>query len=206
MAEPRRLVILLHGVGANGANLAPLGEVWKSVLPETTFVAPDAPAPFDHGPGRQWFSVNGVTPANRPQRIVEARRGFDQTIAAILKRYELFDKLHKVALVGFSQGSIMALDAVASGRWPVAAVVAFSGRLASLEPWTPALATPVLLIHGDQDEVIPCAESVRAAKVLKTLGMKAECRILPGVDHTISTEGADIAQRFLAATFGLHPL
>jgi phospholipase/carboxylesterase len=202
MAEPQRLVILLHGVGANGANLAPLGELWRSALPQTAFVAPDAPARFDDGAGRQWFSINGITPANRSQRILEARRGFDQTLTEIVKRYALSD-LHKVALVGFSQGSIMALDAAVSGRWPVAAVVAFSGRLAALSPSSAAVATPVLLIHGDQDRVIPYTESVQAAKVLQDLGVEAECRILPGVDHTISTEGADMAQRFLAETFGL---
>jgi phospholipase/carboxylesterase len=206
MSATERLVILLHGVGANGANLAPLGELWKSSLPQTAFAAPDAPAPFDHGPGRQWFSINGVTPADRPRRIAEARREFDRTLAHILTRHDLSDRLQQVALVGFSQGSIMALDAVASGRWPVGGVVAFSGRLASPEPWTPALATPVLLIHGDQDEVIPCAESVRAGTALKKLGMKAAYRILPGVDHMISTEGAAIAQRFLAETFGLPQL
>jgi phospholipase/carboxylesterase len=78
-----------------------------------------------------------------------------------VKRYDLSD-LHKVALVGFSQGAIVALDAAVSGRWPVAAVIAFSGRLAALSPWSAALATPVLLIHGDHDQVIPYTESVQA--------------------------------------------
>jgi phospholipase/carboxylesterase len=179
----------------------PLGELWRSALPQTAFVSPGAPARFDDGAGRLG-SIDGITPANRSQRILEARRGFDQTLTAIVKRYDLSD-LHEVALVGFSQGSIMALDAAASGRWPVAAVVAFSGLLAAPSRWSAALATPVLLIHGDQDRVIPYTESVQAAKVLQDLGVEAECRILPGVDHTISTEGADIAQRFLAETFGL---
>jgi phospholipase/carboxylesterase len=206
MASPDRLVIFLHGVGASGADLAPLGELWKSTLPNTVFVAPDAPSPFDHGPGRQWFSINGVTPSNRAQRILEARRGFDDTLASVLGRYHLSGRLDQVALVGFSQGSMMALDAVVSGRWPVRAVVAFSGRLSSPEPWTPALTTRILLIHGDEDHVIPCAESRRAATVLQSLGIKAECRILQGVDHTISPQGAAMAQYFLAEAFGLDSI
>jgi phospholipase/carboxylesterase len=194
----RNLIILLHGVGSNGANLAPLGQAWQHKLSDTDFASPDGPFAFDHGPGRQWFSINGVTEANRPQRVAEARETFDEALHTIIAAHGLTDNLERVALVGFSQGSIMALDAVASGRWSVGAVVAFSGRLASPSPLTPVNTTPVLLIHGNADPVMPVSESQRAAATLRELGVDANVHILEGGAHSISPEGAALAEDFLA--------
>jgi phospholipase/carboxylesterase len=192
------LVIMLHGVGSNGADLAPLGNAWKSVLPDAVFVSPNAPAPSSFGSGYQWFSVAGVTEENRSGRIKDARAAFDQTISTIIEEHGFSNKLDRVAFVGFSQGTIMSLDAVASGRWPVGAVVGFSGRLASPLPLAPATATPILLIHGSADPVIPAAETTKAAAALEALGMKVETVIQPGLPHTISGEGAAKAGSFLA--------
>jgi phospholipase/carboxylesterase len=185
------LIIFLHGVGSRGADLASLGEFWADALPGAAFAAPDAPFPFDQGGnGRQWFSVSGVTPANRPQRIVEARAAFDETLTRIIAEHGFADKLDRVALVGFSQGAIMSLDALVSGRWPVAAVVAFSGRLASPEPFTPTLATQA-------------SESESANARLAGIGVNATCHILRGVGHTISSEGAVMAAAFLRSVLKL---
>lgn len=197
----RHLVILLHGVGSHGAAMAPLADGWRLDLPNVDFVAPDAPFAFGHGPGRQWFSISGVTEANRPERVAAARAAFDETLRSIIAAHGLTDALERVALVGFSQGSIMALDALASGRWPVRAVVAFSGRLASPEPLTPVTTTPVLLIHGDADPIMPVAESDGAARRLNALGVDATCHVLPGVGHTVSFEGASLAGLFLMDAF-----
>lgn len=197
------LVIFLHGVGSRGADLAGLGDLWRPQLPDTAFAAPDAPFAFDQGgPGRQWFSVRGVTVADRPQRVADAREAFDQTIREIVEANGLGDRLDRVAFVGFSQGSIMALDAVASGRWPVGAVVAFSGRLASPKPLTPATGTKVLLVHGDADPVIPAQESAQAEATLQAACVDARQQRLRGLGHTISAEGAAIAGNFLAEVLG----
>lgn len=201
------LVIFLHGVGSRGADLAGLGGLWGPQLSDTAFGAPDAPFAFDQGvSGRQWFSVRGVTEADRPQRVVDARAAFDQTIRAIIEANGFADRLGRVAFVGFSQGSIMALDAVASGRWPVGAVVAFSGRLASPKPLAPASGTKVLLVHGDADPVIPAQESAQAEATLQTAGIDARQQRLRGLGHTISAEGAAIAGNFLADVFGAIPV
>jgi phospholipase/carboxylesterase len=192
------LVIMLHGVGSSGAYLAPLANAWTQVLPGAVFVSPNAPAPSSFGSGYQWFSVAGITEENRSGRIQEARPSFDKVISTIVKEKGFSDRLDRVALVGFSQGTIVALDAVASGRWPVGAVVGFSGRLASPLPLEPAAATSILLIHGSADPVIPSAESTKAAAALQALGMKVDTVILPGLPHTISAEGAAQAGSFLA--------
>ena len=197
------LVILLHGVGSNGNDLAGLGRHWAPSLPGVSFASPDAPFHFEHGAGYQWFSLAGITPANRPARVAAAREAFDRELTAILEQHQMTDKLDKVVLVGFSQGSIMALDALVSGRWPVAGIVAFSGRLASPQPLTPALNTPVLLIHGMADGVIPVAESEVAAETLRDLGVTASSDFEPGTGHTISARGAQLAAEFIAERLNL---
>lgn len=197
----RNLLIVLHGVGSNGADLAPFGELWSRGLPDTDFAAPDAPFAFPYGGGRQWFSLDGVTPQNRPGRVAAARESFDRLIGAIVSAHGLENHLDRVALVGFSQGAIMALDALASGRWPVAAVVAFSGRLASPPPLTPSIGTRVLLVHGAEDTIIPAQDSERAASTLRGLGIEAGLHILPGIGHGIPPEGVALAQDFLAGLF-----
>lgn len=195
------LVIFLHGVGSRGSDLAGLGDLWKEALPDTAFAAPNAPHASSFGAGYQWFSVAGVTAENRPARIVEARAAFDQTISTIIAEHGFTGRLDRVALVGFSQGTIMSLDAIASGRWPVAALVGYSGRLASPEPLKPSTATKVLLIHGGADAVIPSDETIKAAASLNQNGVVTEILLIPGASHTITAEGAQRGAAFLGSVF-----
>ncbi len=194
------LVILLHGVGSDGANLDPLGEALQGFLPGARFVAPDAPFPFDGGgAGRQWFSVVGVNDGNRARRIVEARDGFDRVVGHEIGRAGFAGRLERVAFFGFSQGAILSLDALVDGRWPVAAVVAASGRLATPVGPKPASATPVLIIHGERDEVISAAEAERAKRALEGAGFAVEAQVYPGLGHGVSPEGLEAAGAFLAS-------
>ncbi len=194
------LVVFLHGVGASGADLAPLAAPLSAFLPSTTFAAPDAPARFDGGGlGRQWFSIAGVSADNRQQRIEQAREGFDRVVSAALAERGFADRLDRVALFGFSQGAMMALDAVASGRGPVAAVVAAAGRLAgAADPHPAAAATPALLLHGEADAMVPAEESRRAATRLKAAGFAVEARFFARLGHSISGAGVEAAGAFLA--------
>jgi len=194
----KALVIFLHGVGSNGEDLAALGRHWAPLLPDVIFAAPDAPEPFPYGAGFQWFSLEGVTPENRPARVRNARAAFDATIETIMAQHALNGRWDSVVLVGFSQGSIMALDMLASGRYPLAGVVAFSGRLAFDGPLTPTPQTPALLIHGHADEVIPWRESESAAQRLKAAGVPLELQLEPKTTHTISAQGAMRAATFIA--------
>ncbi len=194
----KALVIFLHGVGSNGDDLAALGQHWASLLPDVAFASPNAPYPFEQGMGYQWFSLNGVTVENRPARVREARAAFDATLQPLMAQHGFADAWHKVILVGFSQGSIMALDALASGRHPLAGVVSFSGRLAFDGTLTPQPLTPALLIHGHADGVIPWTESESAALRLKNAGVTLETRFEPATGHTISSQGAMQAAAFIA--------
>ncbi|MGH2343484.1 alpha/beta hydrolase [Segnochrobactraceae bacterium EtOH-i3] len=195
----RSLVILLHGVGSCGADLAPLGELWAAALPTTDFAAPDGPFAFDQGSdGRQWFSIRGVTEENRAARVVEARAAFDRILTETAAAHGLADHPERVALVGFSQGSIMALDGLASGRWPVAGVVAFSGRLASPEPFAPPAGARAVLIHGADDPIMPVETSADAETRLKAAGVRVNRFVLPDLGHSISAKGVQIAAGVLA--------
>ena len=136
------------------------GIICSKNLPGVDVAAPDAP--FTTPLGFEWFSLEQVTRENRLVRVVEARAAFDAVLKRVLAAHGA-DDLRRVALLGFSQGGMMALDALVTGRWPVAAVAGFSTRLASPPPFTPAKA-PVLLVHGDEDGVVPCSDAHRGGR------------------------------------------
>jgi phospholipase/carboxylesterase len=200
MPAEKNLVIVLHGVGANGADLAPLSETLRGFLPDVAFAAPDAPDPFEGGGlRRQWFSVVGIDAANRAQRVEQARAGFDRIVAEEIDKAGFGGRLDRVAFFGFSQGAIMSLDAVGAGRWPIGAVVAASGRLALPPGPMAASKTPVLLLHGQRDDVVPVQETVRANRTLRNAGFAVEMRVYPELGHAISPDGLQAAGEFLAA-------
>ncbi|MBC2837156.1 alpha/beta hydrolase [Paragemmobacter straminiformis] len=191
------LAIFLHGVGAHGSSIAWMAD--HLALPGLAFAAPDAPFAFDAspaGPARQWFSVAGVTAENRPARIAAARAPFDETLRAQMAAHGISDPA-RVALIGFSQGAIMALDAVATGRWQVGALVAFSGRLASAPPLAPA-ACPILIAHGLQDSVIPASEARAARAALAAAGADADLILEDRVGHAPGPQGLAAARTLLA--------
>ena len=189
------LVLMLHGLGSNGADLRPLSQYFAESLPGAVFLSPDGTQAFDGGgKARQWFSVAGVTEANRPARIEAVRPALD----ALMDAAKLQAKADHVILIGFSQGSIMALDALARGK--VAEVVAFAGRLAFAGKPTPHPQARALLVGGTTDQVISHRLSTEAGERLSAAGVNTKVVILPGVPHTITSEGIAAAQAFLART------
>lgn len=192
----KTLIVFLHGIGASGAQLMPLASSWRAGLPDARFVAPDAP--MHHRYGHQWFSTEG-NPLD-PERLQSAREAFDGLINDVIRRKGFADAHDRVAFVGVSQGAIVALGAVASGRWKVGALVAFSGLLPP-QPVSPASnSTPVLLVHGENDITIPPMASRRAAAQLGTAGFKVELDVERGAGHTVSSAGAHKALSFLKKT------
>lgn len=166
-------VILLHGVGGTGASMQPLADALALSVPAH---CPDGPELFDMGPGRQWFSVKDVTEENRPARVAAA-------MPAVTRTIEGFGDPRDSLLIGFSQGAIMALHAVAAGL-PAAGVFALSGRLAGpiadRANWP-----PITLLHGSADPVMPPAIA-RATEIwLKAAGANPELLIFNGLGHSI---------------------
>lgn len=187
------LVILFHGIRGRGAVMGALGNSWQDTLPDTVFVAPDAPFAHKSG-GRQWFAVDDQI--MRPERIDAARRAFDRVVSEIVKREGFEGALDRVAFVGVSQGAIMALDGVASGRWKVGALATFAGLL-PLPPTSSSTRTVILMMHGAEDKTIPPAATTVASGQLRSAGFKVTSKIYPGVGHTISSEEAMDAVIFL---------
>lgn len=191
--QSRRLVIFFHGMRGRGSVMAAIGESWKATLRETEFVSPDAPFAHRSG-GRQWFAVDDQV--LRPDRIKAARRAFDELVSDIIEREGFRNDLHNVAFVGVSQGAIMALDAVTSGRWKVGVVVSFAGLL-PLPPASSSSDTSIMLIHGGADRTIPSSASVAARGQLKSAGFDVTLKIYKNVGHTVSSEQAEEAAKFL---------
>lgn len=204
MSDPSdSLVIFLHGVGASGTDLAPLADTLLPFLPTSVFASPDGPERFDGGgSGRQWFSVAGVTQANRSERVQHARAAFDRVVSSVIEKHGFAGRLDRIAFFGFSQGAIMALDAVATGRWPVRAAVAASGRLATAPEAETEHLTKILVMHGENDPVIPAQETRLAAERLRAAGFEVEAKLYPGLGHVLSAEGVQTAGKFLARQLG----
>jgi phospholipase/carboxylesterase len=160
----------------------PLASSWRASLPETRFTAP-----FHQEGGHEWFSVDGAQ--LQPGRIQAVREAFDKTIGDAAGKEGFENALARIAFVGVSQGAIVALDAVASGRWKVGALVSFAGLLPPTPVSGTSKDTPVLLVHGKDDRPIPSMASSVAAAQLETAGFKVELDIEPAVGHTISCTG-----------------
>ncbi|MBZ8139532.1 esterase [Rubrivivax gelatinosus] len=180
---PEQLVLLLHGVGSGGASLAPLAQALRNEFPQAALLAPDAPLPFDGGAaGRQWFSVQGVDEANRPERVAEALPPLWQWVRAEQRRLGV--SAQATAIAGFSQGAILALETAAQCDGLAGRVLAFSGRFARLPAKAPRLTT-LHLFHGSADAVIDAVHAQRAFDTLAGLGGDATLDLADGLGHTL---------------------
>jgi phospholipase/carboxylesterase len=164
-------------------------------MPRVRIVAPDAPFSHTLGAGHQWFDIDGKE--LRPGRIMSVRRSFDHLIAGVIASAGFRERLDRVAFVGLSQGAIVALDAVASGRWKVGALVSIAGLLPPIAVSQSPNFMQVLMLHGAADQTVPAAATRDAAKRLLAAGFEVETHILPGLGHTISSEELELARAFL---------
>jgi phospholipase/carboxylesterase len=179
--EPQQLVLMLHGVGASGAQMAALGQVLRAQFPQAAFLAPDAPHPFDGGPGgRQWFSVQGIDEGNREARLRDALPPLWDWIR--LQQMRLGVSAAATCLAGFSQGGILALETAARQDGLAGRVLAFGARFGTLPAAAPQLTT-IHLFHGAADAVIPAAQARAAMQRLGALQGDATCDIAEGVGH-----------------------
>jgi len=180
---PEQLILLLHGVGSNGAAMAPLAQALRAEFPQAAVLAPDAPNPFDGGgPGRQWFPVGGITEANRPDRVAAALPALRSFVQAQQQRLRVAPAA--TALVGFSQGAIMALELAVRDDGLAGRVLAFAGRFAALPDVAPRLTT-VHLFHGAADPVIPAAHARAGLEHLGALRGDATVDIAEGIGHEL---------------------
>jgi phospholipase/carboxylesterase len=203
---PRQLVVLLHGLGADGQDLIGLAPDFAEALPHAAFVAPDAPLPCDMAPyGRQWFSLQDRTPAVMAAGGRTARTALDAFLDAELARLGLPSTA--LALAGFSQGCMMALYAGLRRATPPAAIIGYSGALLAPDSLA-AEATgrpPVLLVHGEADDIVPVTATRLAESALRAAHVPVEAIYRPGLGHGIDPAGLAAGRRWLSRAFGTTP-
>ena len=184
-----QLMLLFHGVGATAQDLVPLGRVLAEAFPAAFIVSVAAPWPCDFGGGRQWFSVQGIAEENRHERIAAAMPTFVETVARWQK--EAGVGIDAVALIGFSQGGIMALESTRDRPAIAGRVVSIAGRFASL-PETANADTTLHLFHGKADPVIPYGFTVEAAQHLVRIGADITADVIPHVGHQVDPAIAEL--------------
>jgi phospholipase/carboxylesterase len=200
----RQLVVFLHGYGADGNDLIEIGRAWQGVMPQAAFVSPHAPERCGQAPvGRQWFALTFRDPDERWTGVNNTAPVLQRFLDAELGRRNL--PASALALVGFSQGTMMALHVGLRRTTAPLAIVGYSGLLAVPHNADPdkfaaeiRSRPPVLLVHGDQDDLIPLPELFQASHGLAALGVSVEWHISHGIGHGIDQEGLRHGGEFLA--------
>jgi len=204
---PEQLVVICHGVGANGQDLIAIAPILAAALPHAVFAAPDGPEPYDMTPagdpneGRQWFSLKDWRPEAMEAGVRAASDSLDRFLDATLA--ELGIPPTEYVLAGFSQGAMMALFTGLRRPTPPRAILAYSGMLLAPTELREEIANRprVLLVHGEEDEVVPAEASRVAADVLQSLDVPVELLVRRDLGHSIDPEGLGAGRRLLQEVF-----
>ena len=197
----RNAVVFLHGYGADGADLMGLADPLAPHLPDTLFVAPDAPEPCAGNPfGRQWFPLPWLDGSTEAEAVAGLARASDDLNAFLddLAEETGLSPLH-IGILAFSQGTMLALHALPKRAKPLAGIVGFAGRMMHPETLAAEVVAkpPVLLVHGDEDNVVPFAEMRRAGDALVQAGFETYGHVMRGTGHAIAPDGLSAALGFL---------
>ncbi|MGB4191855.1 MAG: dienelactone hydrolase family protein [Rickettsiales bacterium] len=196
--KPNKLIIFLHGVGADGNDLIGLAPEFAEIFPNSVFLSPNAPFEYDMYPaGYQWFSLQDRNENIMFEGIKNAIPILKEYIDENLDKYDL--KYKDLILIGFSQGTMMALQLAPRLESPCHSVIGFSGAFLKPEILKQEIKSkpPILLIHGDLDQVIPVASHNVAVTSLKNIGLSVESHVLYNLAHSINMKAIDLAKNFI---------
>jgi phospholipase/carboxylesterase len=202
---PKQLVIFCHGVGSDGQDLIDLSPYFAKVLPDAQFMSPNGPQTFDMGSvGYQWFSLNSPEPASRLEGTKAATPVLDAFIDQQMVIYGLVAK--DVALVGFSQGSMMSLHVGVRRQQQLAGILAYSGAVIAPELLASELKSqpPVLMVHGTIDNVVPVAALYEGVSALQASGVQVRGEVVPNLGHSLNDKCIMEGMDFLAECFGIQ--
>ena len=197
---PKQMIIFVHGYGADGNDLIGLANYFQSILPEAIFLSPHAPEACSMNPsGYQWFDLTSTDPAVLWSKILVAADHLNEFIDSKLLEYNIAEE--NLALIGFSQGTMMSLHVSLRRKNTMAAVLGYSGRLIGADLLKDDLISKpsIYLIHGDQDPMVPYQESLTAEKVLKEYSIDIKTHISEHTQHSIAEDGLRIGVDFLAS-------
>ncbi len=196
---PQNAVILVHGYGANGRDLISIGQEWALDCPDTLFIAPDAPDRCELAPmGHQWFSLDNYTREAMEKEISTAWKILSKFIDDVMDEYSLTE--NKIILMGFSQGTMMALHAALMRKNPCAGVLGYSGRLLINKEQLdtiPHKKMPIHLIHGSADLVVSVDEWEDAMAILKDNKYNITGYKTKGLGHGIDITGIESGLYFI---------
>jgi phospholipase/carboxylesterase len=195
---PKQLVVLLHGLGSNGQDLISLAPYFSKAVPDAVFVSPDAPFPCDMAPvGHQWFSLRDWSKESKLSGVKETFPILSEFLNRQLETYKL--PADKMALVGFSQGTMMSLYTAPNFDKPIGGVLGYSGALVWDKDTDQSSIhkVPVQLIHGDADTVVPFSALGDAKDVLDGAGFDVKTHVCKGLAHSIDEDGIRIGSEFL---------
>ncbi len=186
------LVVLAHGYGADGNDLIGLAPHWQRLLPTAAFVAPNAPELCSAGGGGyQWFPISRLDPHEMARGVESVAPVFENFLDAELSRLNLAPD--RLALVGFSQGTMLSLHVGLRRAVKPAAIVGYSGMLAGAPPVLGEDAPPILLVHGSADPMIPATALFASAGMLGEAGAAVQWHVSPGIGHSIDEDGLGVA-------------
>jgi phospholipase/carboxylesterase len=197
-AAPTQIVLLLHGFGSSGSDMITLAPAWQQSLPDALFLAPHAPQRCGFGAGYQWWGLTDTTPQALFAGAAQAAPAINAFIERKLNQYELSEA--DLAIIGFSQGTMMALHVGLRRPRQLAAIVGYSGMLAGASELRHEQITrpPVLLVHGSHDPVVPVAALHSAESELKRLGIEVSTHVSPGVGHSVDPVGLRLGRDFVS--------
>lgn len=198
----RQLVVLCHGYGSDGNDLIALAPYWQRLLPDAAFIAPNAPQRCDGNPmGYQWFPITRLDPAEIARGVGAAAPVLDRFIDEQLKLRGLDGS--QLALAGFSQGTMMALHVGLRRAVAPACILGFSGALAMPErlPAEIVCRPPILMVHGDMDDMLPVSRMHEAVQALGEAGLPVLWHVSPGLGHSIDQTGLELGGRFISDAF-----
>ena len=198
----KQLVIFVHGYGADGQDLIGLAPYFAQHLPDAAFVAPNGPQRCDMSPmGFQWFAISQFDASSRLNGVLEAAPILNQFIDQELENHGLKDE--NLLLVGFSQGTMMSLHVGLRREHRLAGILGYSGLLAGPELIGDEIKSkpPILLIHGDQDEMLPVQHLHDAVDALGGAGLNLEWHVSQGAGHTIAQDGLELGMEFVQRIF-----
>lgn len=204
-SRPRKAVLMLHGLGSNGQDLISLAPAMAKEMPDIIFLSPDAPQDYDMAPpgfGYQWFSLRSFEHDYMLEGARSAEPALNAYIDQMLGQIDLQDS--DLALLGFSQGTMMSLFAATRRKAAVAGVLGYSGALLGGDdlslPQVPK--PPVFLVHGDADDVVPVTLYHQSRRDLAAAGFKVDGIVSQGLAHGIDDDGIKAGTNFLKSILG----
>lgn len=205
----KSVVVFLHGYGADGADLLGLADPLSEHMPDTTFIAPDAPEKCLGNPmGYQWFPIpwlDGSSEEDSMRGVEMATADINAFLDQVLEDEGI--EPSQLIVFGFSQGTMMSLRVLPRRDEPIAGLVAFSGRMLEPDQFAENVVSklPILLVHGDQDDMVPPGHFSESGEVLQAAGFETYGFIMKGTGHGIAMDGLSVALSFMRDNLGMPP-